>query len=276
MTWGIALSGGMAFGLSNIGILEVLDAECGKPDCVAGSSMGAIVGALYALGHPVQDLRKMAGEICLLKVASLSKTALKGGLHGGVLRQRLEDVLLPLVGDAVIGDCAIPFVCVAGRVTAPIRWERIARKGFVEHIEARVEKYVFPPHTRILDALLATSAVPVVFSPVELDGNVFVDLCDYGAVPARTLCEECAPEIVIGTNTVPHYGAIEKVLPASWKEYLIAGRASLAESLASCDLVIEPALPAPFYRFDKASAFMEAGKEAAQAAIPKLKELIKR
>ena len=51
MNWGLALSGGAACGLANIRVIEALEAVTLRPNCVGGSSMGAIVTGLYALGH---------------------------------------------------------------------------------------------------------------------------------------------------------------------------------------------------------------------------------
>ena len=73
------------------------------------------------------------------------------------------------------------------RGTEQRRWERLLLPGFVEHVRERVELHVFAPSTRILDAVRASSAVPVVFSPARVDGEEFVDLVHFGAIPARDL-----------------------------------------------------------------------------------------
>ena len=186
--WGLALCGGGACGYANIGVLEALYESGMRPDCIAGSSMGAVIAGLSALGHAPSTIMRAARSLGPLDVAKLSNRPLRKGLHGGLLEQRFSH-LEPLFGDARIGDCEIPFVCVAGRVRAPIRWERLLLPGFVDHLRDNIALHVFGPHDRMLDALRASTAVPVVFSPVDIGGEQFIDLVHFGAVPARSLRE---------------------------------------------------------------------------------------
>lgn len=275
MTWGLALSGGAAYGLANAGILSVLEREGLRPDCIAGSSMGAIVGALYAYKGSAAALPPLCKRLGISNVARLSDHPLKGGhLHGGLFRQELAAHLEDILGDAVIGDCAIPFVCIAGRVKEPISWSRILLPGFTDDILTRVEPVMLPPDTRLLDAIMASSAIPVAFSPVIIDGDEYVDLVHFGAIPARTLRNAFHPDIVIGTNTNPVYGTLMKYLPASWSEFLERGYEELEKSMESCDLVITPLLTSSPLRFDKVDTFVQAGEAAAKEVLPEVKRLI--
>ncbi|MBU0458664.1 patatin-like phospholipase family protein [Patescibacteria group bacterium] len=276
MSWGLVLSGGAALGISNAGVIERLEEEGLRPDCIAGSSMGAIVGALYALGLPTSAFRKVISQIKLNKLAKLSDKPLKQGLHGGILRQRINELLSPLIGDAIIADCKIPFVCIAGKIKEPIKWEKMLGKGFTPHVMECAEKYIFPPDTKLIDALTASSAIPVIFSPVKIGEDSFIDLCTFGAIPARTLKEELNPDVIIATNTTPHYSIIKRFAPASLKEFIAASHQSREESKAQCDLIIEPNLDFSIIRFDKGEEFIDAGRDAVDGAMERLKELIVR
>ncbi|MDD4627809.1 MAG: patatin-like phospholipase family protein [Candidatus Peribacteraceae bacterium] len=276
MSWGLVLSGGAAFGIANGGVIEVLEREKLKPDCVAGSSMGAIIAATYAMGIPVSELHACVRKLTLGNVACLSKHPLKGGLCGGILRQNLEHHLEPLLGDARIADCKIPFVCTAGRVKKPIQWLHILKKGFTEEILSGVEFHVFSPETRLLDAVMASSAIPVVFSPVEIDGKQYVDLCHFGPIPARALQSKCHPEKIIATDTYPTYEALRNFLPGGWNEFLEAGYAEIRKSKAVCDLLIKPVMPFALFRFDKGEEFWQAGKKAAAKCIADVRAIIQR
>lgn len=275
MAWGLVFSGGIAAGIANIGVLQVLEREGLKPDYIAGSSMGAIVGALAALGYPAEVFDGILKKLNPLAIAELSENTMKEGLHGGLFRQKLHAFLGELVGDKVIDDCPIPFLCVAGRVVQPIPWESIATPGFTADVLASVEPYFFRHDTKLIDALMATSAVPVLFSPVKIGDDSFVDLCSFGAVPARTLKEVYMPDVIVATDTQPRYTTLSNLLPKGWKEFLRAGEASLDESLAACDLVIKPDLPFGPLRFDKADAFVKAGRDAAEKALPALRALVR-
>jgi NTE family protein len=272
--WGLVLSGGAACGLANVGVLEVLHEAGLRPGCVAGSSMGAIVASLYATGHPPSVLRELAGSIDALSVARLSQRPFKGGLHGGLLQQELDRHLAPLLGDARIGECEIPFVCVAARILRPVRWQRMLLPGFADHVRENLALHIFPTETRILDAVRASSAIPVLFSPARVDGEEFVDLMHFGPIPARSLREVHGPEIVIATDTQPVYTRLEPWLPPGLKAFIAEGRSETQLSLDACDLVIRPPLPAPMFRFDLGEAFAAAGAEETRQRLAEIHALL--
>ena len=272
-TWGLALCGGAACGLANIGVLQALHESGLRPDCLSGSSMGAVVAALSALGHSPSVILEAAESLRPLDIAALSTAPLRAGLHGGLLRQQLSH-LDPLVGDARIGDCEIPFVCVAGRVRSPIRWERLLFPDFVTHLRDSIAMHVFAPDVRIIDALQASSAVPVIFSPAEIGGEQYVDLVHFGAVPARSLREAYEPDVVVATDTRPRFDQFEPWLPGPLRDFLDAGWQESVRDLEAADLAISPKLPDSMFRFDLAGEFASAGRVAATARLAEIRSLI--
>lgn len=274
MTWGLVLSGGIAQGIANIGVLQVLEEENLKPDYIAGSSMGAIVAALYALGYPANVFDDILKKLSPFTVAEPSGNPMKDGFHGGFFQQKLHGFLGDLLKDKTMDDCKTPFLCMAGKVVKPIQWERIVSAGFANDVRACIEPHFFLHDTKLIDAIMASSAVPVLFSPVRIGDDTFIDLCSFGAVPSRTLKEVYMPDVLIATDTQPRYAALSKLLPKGWREFLLAGETSLEESLGECDLVIKPDLPFGPYRFDKADAFVKAGRDAAKEMLPKIRSLL--
>jgi NTE family protein len=272
--WGLVLSGGTAFGIANAGVLEVLEREGLRPDCISGSSMGAIVAALWMTGHNSQDMLRVIEGLSMKDIAAFDGPPWKGSLHAGLLRHRIADHLSHLLGDKTIADCPIPFICVAGRIKKPVEWLRIVREGFSDHLQDCVEPYVFPPETRLLDAVFASSAVPVLFRPVTIGENTFVDLVSFGAIPASHLKERCDPEILIATDTNQQYAGVLPFLPAGWRTFIQEGLKSVETNKALCDLVIAPPLKGNQYRFDKAAEFYAKGKEAAEEMLPRVRELV--
>lgn len=275
MKWGLALSAGSALGMANAGIIECLEEEGLRPDAIAASSMGAIIGALYALGHPSTVYRDLARNIRLTNIARPSERALHGGLHGGFFRQRLEEHLVTLIGNARIGDCRIPFFCVAGRVKEPVRWERIIQEGFGDYVLSCIEEYVFPPETPMMEAILASSAIPVVFSPVKIGADTFVDICNFGAVPVRVLRRMAHPDIIIATQTMPTYAGLARLSPPFLRDWLLYNQKCLERDVDAADLVISPKPVADFWRFDKFEAFIAAGRKATEEMMPRIKDLLK-
>ncbi len=274
MKRGLVLSGRAAWGLANIGVLKVMKREGFAFDYVAGSSMGAIVAGAYALGISIDVIEDTAAKISLLNVASIVRPPFQKGFHGGLLRQKLEAILSPIIGNARIGDAKIPFVCIAGKVMKPVSWEKIVFKGFAKHFSECIIPYVFPPETTMIDAMLASSAIPVVFAPVQIGNDTFVDLVHFGAIPARQLHALHAPDVIIGTDTNPRYGMLRRVLPAPWREFIDRGHAEIDADKDTCDLVIEPRMPAPIFRFDLADDFIVSGQLAAEKRLPELRQIL--
>ena len=207
-------------------------------------------------------------------VVELSAAPFRGGLHGGLFSQRLEEHLHHLIGDARISDCRIPFTCIAGKVLEPIRWERVLLPDFTEHVIACVQAHTFGPEVRVLDAMRASSAIPVIFSPAKVGNDEFVDLLHFGPIPARSLRQQHSPDIVIATDTQPEWEHLEPWLPAPVKAFMQAGQAETTLSLTACDLVIRPPLPATALRFDQAGAFAESGHDQTRRQLPEIKALL--
>ncbi len=274
MSFGLVLSGGSAYGLANAGVLDVFEKHQVQPDVIAGSSMGAIIAALYAVGHDAKTICSLAEELSPLSLVGVSKTPLKGGFHGGMLRQKLEEHLAPLIGDTTIGETKIPFVCVAGRVKKPIAWSKALSSQFLPHIFDTIEPYIFPKETRILDALAASSALPVIFSPIVINGESFVDLCSFGAVPSRSLRSSYHVDVIIGTKTTPVFRRIKPFLPAGLKAFIQGAEESLGKSLAACDLVIEPKLIGSLFDFHKSNVLIEAGRQVTEDMWPEIEKLL--
>ena len=145
----LVLGGGGSRGFAHVGVLEVLQREQIPIDFIVGTSMGGIVGVLYAMGHsPAQiaeDVRS-AMSTSGFNVASLRRNSRK---------QRLEDQLTQLVGDATFADLKIPV-----GVTA------------VDMISG---EEVVLDEGPLLPALLATSAVPGVFPLMNMGGMQLAD-----------------------------------------------------------------------------------------------------
>lgn len=273
-SWGLVLSGGTAWGIANAGVIEVLEREELHPNYIAGSSMGAVVAALYALGHPASVMQELCKKICLQNIAKWDGKPFEGGLHGGMLRHCILEHLEPLIGDAQIKDCNIPFICVAGRVRSPVEWKRIIKAGFVEYMHEHVEPYVFPPATKVLDAVMASTAIPILFKPATVGKDTFIDLLTLGSVPVHELRKHCKPDIVIATDTNDRRVVVRSLLPAGFRQFYDEGITLLDDNLKASDLVIRPSISWGSYRFDKAMQIYASGKKEAEEKLPEIRRLV--
>src|SRR5262245_47085817 len=111
----LVLGGGGARGLAHIGILKIFEREKVPVDLIVGTSVGALVGALYAAGLPVKDIERMGEEIGWNKLTDLSAARLVRLLVTEQLlsTQKMQQYIQHYIGEKNFADLKIPFVCVA-------------------------------------------------------------------------------------------------------------------------------------------------------------------
>jgi predicted acylesterase/phospholipase RssA len=149
-TIGIALGGGAARGLVHIGVLKVLHKHKIYPDYIAGSSMGAIIGAAYAAGHSPEELEDIANTVDWKKMVDF--TVPKSGIIKG---DAIEKGFQKLVKNKSFKQLATPLSVIAYNVT-------------------KKQKVVFSKGD-VAKALRASSSIPGIFSPAIINKNEYID-----------------------------------------------------------------------------------------------------
>jgi len=158
----LVLGGGGVLGASQVGMLRALDEAAIQPDLVLGTSVGAINGAMLAAApgrSAVDELTRLWQEMVDSDIFSgslLGRTvqAIRTGTHlhsSEPLRRQLTEHL----GDQRIEELPLPFQCVAASI------ERAREHWFTSG--------------RLVEAVLASSAVPGLLQPVDIDGEHFLD-----------------------------------------------------------------------------------------------------
>lgn len=173
---GLALGGGAARGWAAIGVVRALHEAGIVPDVVAGTSMGAVVGACDLAGK-LGCLETFALELTPRRVFSLLDLRIGGsGLING---DRLAHLLADRLGDIRVEDLARPFTAVA--------------------TELATGHEVWMNSGRLIDALRASYALPGIFEPVRVAGRVLVDGALVNPVPV-SVCRALGAELVIAAN----------------------------------------------------------------------------
>lgn len=176
---GVALSGGGVRGLAHLGVLQVLEEAEIPVDIIAGTSMGGIVAGLYAAGVSVQDLIAFGKRTGIIDLASPD---LKWrGLFG---HEKMADLLTDLLGreDVVFEELDIPAAVVSADV--------------------ETGELVILDRGPLIPALMATSAVPIVFSPVYHQGRWLVDGGVLNNFPVDVV-RRMGADKVLGVNVPP-------------------------------------------------------------------------
>ncbi len=242
---GLALGGGAARGLAHIGVLSVLE-ERGIPiDYIAGTSVGSVVGALYAAGVPLRDIR-LASE----KVRWHHLLRLTVPREGVVAARGLEDYLDRLIGGRTFEQLAIPFAAVCVDViTGDVV---VLREG------------------RVADAVRASCAIPGIFSPVRRDGRLLVDGGLLNNLPSDVV-RAMGADVVLAVDVngdPPPTRVPVGIFQIVMRSIEIMQRAGCVARKETADLVIRPKLETwSLIDLDHQKDYIECGRAAAQQAL---------
>lgn len=172
----LVLGGGGSRGIAHIGVLDVLLQEGVPIDLIVGTSMGAIIGVLFASGMTPTDIGEQMMAMQGTNVFSMN-------LFSARARQKtIEDQLATALEGRTFADLSIPTVVMA-----------------VDMLNGREVRLDSGP---LIPAILASSAVPAVFPPVEMDG---MQLADGGVIDSLStrIAHECRAEKIIAVDVYP-------------------------------------------------------------------------
>jgi NTE family protein len=280
---GLVLSGGGAKGLAHIGVLKVIE-KAGLPiDIVAGTSIGGIVGGLYACGYTASDLEKMAltqNWMYLLtdqfqrKNLSVKekedydkymisfpvqdwKIKLPSGFGAGQnVSQLLSKMALPVAYIDDFQQLPRPFVCIATDIVTGDE--------------------VVLDHGYLPDAIRASMAIPTFFTPVEIEGHLLVDGGLVNNFPVDRVIERGA-DIVIGVNLgTKEYTKDELKNMATVLEQAIFFQSKDRKNNSNelCNILISPdVFPYNAGSFTNAAELIKIGEESAMQQFDELKAL---
>ena len=242
---GLALGGGAARGLAHIGVLEILKKERIPIDYIAGTSSGAVIGALYAAGVSPVVVKEYVLSFDSSKRRRLIDLSLpKSGFIQG--EKIIEEMKTLMGGDKTFAELNTPFACVACDI---MRGEEVVLK-----------------HGSVCAAVHASIAIPVVFNAVKIGGRYLVDGGLVNEVPVR-VTRQIGAEYVIAVNVIPRQVRRSKrkeretedpgppgIMTVMMNTVDIASICRAESSITGADMVIEPQT----YGFT-ATDFAEAG-----------------
>ncbi|MEV8521074.1 patatin-like phospholipase family protein [Dyella marensis] len=185
-TVALALGAGGAKGLAHIGAIEEIERHGYQIVAIAGTSMGALVGGIYAMGK-LEAYRDWVSALAKMDVLKLVDWTFSGG--GLIKGERIIGTLRELIGDAQIEDLPLAYTAVATDLDR--------------------EREIWLTRGSLFDAIRASIAIPTVFRPQLLDGRRLVDGGLLNPVPVTPLIREPADYLF----AVSVDGAIEAAKP---------------------------------------------------------------
>src|SRR5437588_2437385 len=246
---GIALGGGFARGLAHIGVLRVLEAEGIPIDYVAGTSVGAVMGAMYCSGVSVREMTEVAHLVRFRDFARWTVSR-----FGFCTNDRMAPFLRKLMKCSTFEELKVPLA-----VTAT---DFVTGEGVVFRTGS------------LIDAIRASCAYPGMFLPIQHNGRLLIDgLLAYPvpAKPVRDMGAERVISVYLSAHWVDRKGP-RHVFDVIGQCFSIA-QARMCESWkAQSDVVIEPNVSAFSYdAFERAPEIIRMGEESVRPLIPTIK-----
>ena len=260
---GLALGGGAAFGLAQIGVLKVLERENIKVDMVAGTSIGSLVGAIWCSGISASDIEKSTKDISsifnMLKFMDFSIMPKKGLISGNNIKLFLEKYL----GKKSFDSLQIDMKVVACDINA--REEIVIQSG------------------NIVEAVMASTAIPGLFHPIKKNEMVLVDGGIVNPLPVSPLTIEGINRI-IAVNAMPSPEDIvsSNRVDQNLMDIFINSFYSLQFRLCkyaaqSSDVYLSPILKnSSWYEFYRAKEFIDFGEKVCYENIKPIKKLARK
>lgn len=211
---GVALSGGGARGFAHVGALKALEEAGMKPDVIAGVSAGAVAAVMYAAGVPLDEM------LSLFTSTRFTDFARPSLIHGDGMfsLMRFKQFIEEATGIDRLENLRIPtYVGVTD----------------LDHGEP-AEFHEGPLGERVV----ASCSIPIVFSPVEVDGIHYVDGGVLRNLPAWIIREKC--ETLIGINVSPlrTFEYKKSFLDIGMRTYNLMAKANQQQDMDICDHVI--------------------------------------
>lgn len=265
---GLALSSGGARGLAHVGVLRVLEREGIPIDVLAGTSVGSLVGGLYAAGHSIEEIvgfaldfqNRLKFRSGLLDLNLLPRTGLIGG-------RRFRNYLEHVFRSVSFEQLKMPFYVVATDLLTG-------------------EEVVFETGS-VADAVRASTSIIGIVSPHQYDGRFLVDGGAVNPLPASVLAEKGA-DIIIASRAIPslegeregaqssrRWKSLNNILGVLSNYQSIMEREIIKTRLSPVDVLIHPRVEVySAMDYQHAADFIRLGEEAAELAVTEIKHRV--
>ncbi|MCF8399053.1 MAG: patatin-like phospholipase family protein [Bacteroidales bacterium] len=215
---GLSLGGGVVLGAAHVGTLRAIDEFDMEINYVAGTSIGAFVAAFFAFGKNWKEIKKIASELKWIDITGISLSR-----YGLLSNEKLGELIIKHLGNKNIEDADIPLAIVATDVTSG-------------------EKVILDKGS-LADAVMASTCIPGIFKPVEINAKMLVDGGIVENVPINTTMKMGA-EYVIGVdlNSKHKYDKPDNILDVIMNSFHFLMQQSDKLQTKDADLLIKPDL----------------------------------
>lgn len=213
---GLALSGGGVKGFAHLGVIKALEEKGIKADLISGISAGAIMGSFIAAGRDPIEVRELIKSSDFFDFARVTIPD-RGFFTLDNMKKNLEKYL----GVKEFSELKMPFYVGAANIS-----------------KAKMEYF---NEGDLIKIIRASSSIPVLFSPVEINGDLYVDGGLFENLPISPLINKC--DLIIAVNVMPFHldSKIESITDIAVRTFQLKTVANSLELIEKADIYIEPA-----------------------------------
>ena len=262
VTMGLALGSGGAYGFSHIGVLKILEKNNIAIDIICGSSVGAVIAALWAAGFDIEEIEKLSGEFGK-KISTFSIMGFSFPFKGIMRVKRLENILKGIFKNLTFYELKHTL--------------KIVAFDFLKRKPITLDKGL------LYKAVAASCAFPGIFEPIKFKKNILLDGGILNPLPTKVLLNYDTDKIIASNITLTSeqarkenrrhscfhifdfiFGSIETM-----QQHFIEQAAKIA------DVVIHTNLEGlGWMEFEKITEFIRRGERATEEKLEEIKELV--
>ncbi len=212
---GLALSGGAARGLAHLGVVKALYEHDIKPDCISGTSAGSITGVFLADGFDPEEMLEIFLEKKIYNFLGLTF-----GKMGLLKIKGIREVLEKNLKAKTFEDLKTPLFVASTNLNS----------GEIEYFS----------EGDLIEKVIASSSIPVLFTPVKINGSLYADGGILDNLPVKPLKGKCKRIIGVHVNYTGPDDTIDSMMKIAERSFHLSTGARIAEMAKECDLFIEP------------------------------------
>src|SRR6056297_1884134 len=211
---GIALSGGGVRGFAHLGVLKALNEKGVYPEIIAGTSAGALAGIFYADGYSPEESFEIFYHNSLFHFTHVSIPN-----KGLLSMEKVSKILKKTIRAKTFEELKIPLYVAAANLN----------DGKIKYFH----------QGSIIEKVIASASIPVLFKPQIIDGNTFVDGGVFDNLPLEPIKDQCKKLIGSHVNPLGKEENLDSIMKIAERTFHLSVGAQLAEKKKTCALFIE-------------------------------------
>ncbi len=250
---GVAFSGGAMRGIAHIGVLAALEEENIEIDIVSGISAGSIVATLYAAGFTAEEMLNIVKK------------------HLGIKAIRPGVPKLGFFSLSYLGNTLKKYI-------PHNSFEALEKPIWVGATNINTGHLEYFNTGSLDDKIMASCAMPIVFKPVQIEDDLYLDGGVVGNLPARILKNKC--DVLVGVNLIStlndYNNSVNNIVTLASRAFEIAVFQNAVQDVSVCDLVLDPPNLNQIQVYDvfKVDQIFESGYKHTKDKIEAIKKLV--